>query len=375
MRAGADRDAFGVASDEPHAIGPHREPFAEQLRKARLVALAARQGADDHLDNAFRAHRNLGEFLRRAALRLDIGAQPDAAPPAARPGLGAAPREPVPIGQRQCPVENRMVLAAVIGHAERVGIGQRGGRDQVLAPQRDPVEAIRASRTINQPLDDEHDLGPPSAAVRASRRRVAQHGPRLHPRRRDSVEARHQFGALGQWHQGCGISAEIAEIRGPQCNEVALRIERELGFDIEIAGLVVAEKRLLPLAGPFDWTAEPARRPGDEGEFRVGGVPRAEIAADVAGDDPHLVLRQTEHRRHILPRPPDAAASGVECDPAVRRVELGERCARLHRHAGDALHPGREPGDMGGCCESSFGGLMIADAGVEHEVWSTLVEQ
>ncbi len=128
MRAGADRDAVGVASDEPHAIGPHREPFAEHLRKACLVALAARQRADDHLDNAFRVHCNLGEFLRRTALQLDIGAEPDAAPPAARLGLGAARREPAPIGQHQCPVQNRMVLAAVIGHAERVGIGQRGGR-------------------------------------------------------------------------------------------------------------------------------------------------------------------------------------------------------------------------------------------------------
>jgi hypothetical protein len=63
------------------------------------VALAARQGADDHLDNSFRAHRNFGAFLRRAALRLDIGTEPDAAPPAARLGFGAARREPVPIGQ------------------------------------------------------------------------------------------------------------------------------------------------------------------------------------------------------------------------------------------------------------------------------------
>jgi hypothetical protein len=77
----------------------------------------------------------------------------------------------------------------------------------------------------------------------------------------------------------------------------------------------------------------------------------------------------------ILPRPPDAAASGVERDPAARRVELGERGARLHRRAGDALHPSREPGDVGGRRESSFGRLMIAGAGVEHKVSSTFIEQ
>ncbi len=375
MRAGADRHAVGIAGDEPHAIGPYREPFPEQLRKAGFVALAARQGADDHLDNTFRAHRNLGAFLRRAALRLDISAHPDAAPPAARLGFGAPRREPVPIGQRQCPVQHRMIFAAVIGHAERVLIGQRGGRDQVLAAQLYAVEAIRPRRAIDQPLDDEHDLGPPGAAVRAGRRRVAQHGPRPHPRRRDPVEARHQLGALGQWHKGRGISAKIAEVCGPQCEEVALGIEGELGLDLQIAGLMVAEKRLLPLAGPFDGPPEPARRPGDEREFRVGGVPRAKIAADIAGDDPYLVLRQPEHRRHVLPRPADAAASGVERDPAARRIELGESGARLHRHAGDALHPSREPGDMGSRRESSFSGLMIADSRIEHEVWSALVKQ
>ena len=58
----------GVAGDESHAVGPHAEPFVEQLRKARLVALAARQGADDHLVDTFRAHRNLGAFLRRRSV-------------------------------------------------------------------------------------------------------------------------------------------------------------------------------------------------------------------------------------------------------------------------------------------------------------------
>jgi hypothetical protein len=30
---------------------------------------------------------------------------------------------------------------------------------------------------------------------------------------------------------------------------------------------------------------------------------------------------------------------------------------------------------MGGSSEGFFGGLVIADAGVEHKVWSTLAEQ
>ena len=83
MRTGAESDPVGVAGDEPHAILRHAEPFADQLRKAGLVALAARHRADDDLDRAFGQYRYDDALLRRAALRFDIAAEPDAAPPAA----------------------------------------------------------------------------------------------------------------------------------------------------------------------------------------------------------------------------------------------------------------------------------------------------
>jgi hypothetical protein len=69
-----------------------------------------------------------------------------------------------------------------------------------------------------------------------------------------------------------------------------------------------------------------------------------------------------------LPRPPDAATAGVKRDAAARRIEAGKRGARLHRHAGDALHPGRKPDDVVGAGETHCGGRMIADPGVEHDV-------
>ena len=42
MRAAADRHDIGVALDEPDAVHLDAEPFADALRKARFVALAAR---------------------------------------------------------------------------------------------------------------------------------------------------------------------------------------------------------------------------------------------------------------------------------------------------------------------------------------------
>ena len=60
------------------------------------------------------------------------------------------------------------------------------------------------------------------------------------------------------------------------------RVERELRFDREIARLVVAEERLVALAGPLDRPADAARRPRHQREFGIDHAARAEIAADVA---------------------------------------------------------------------------------------------
>ena len=62
--AAADLDDVGVAGDEPHLVDRHAEPFVEQLREARLVALAVRDGADDDIDLAFRHARSISARSR-----------------------------------------------------------------------------------------------------------------------------------------------------------------------------------------------------------------------------------------------------------------------------------------------------------------------
>ena len=46
MGAAAERHAVGVAGDDAHALDRHAEPFGDELREARLVALALRDDAD-----------------------------------------------------------------------------------------------------------------------------------------------------------------------------------------------------------------------------------------------------------------------------------------------------------------------------------------
>ena len=52
MRAAAGADAVGVVRDEIDALERHAEPFADQLREAGLVALAAVHRAEHQLDAA-----------------------------------------------------------------------------------------------------------------------------------------------------------------------------------------------------------------------------------------------------------------------------------------------------------------------------------
>ena len=79
MRAAADRDPVGVAGDEAHALDRHAEPFGDELREARLVALALRDDADDELDEAVGRHGDLGLLARHAGGDVDVIADADAA--------------------------------------------------------------------------------------------------------------------------------------------------------------------------------------------------------------------------------------------------------------------------------------------------------
>ena len=151
-------------------------------------------------------------------------------------------------------------------------------------------------------------------------------------------------------------------------------IEREFGRHREIAAHIIADKRLVALGRPFHRPADAARAPGDQREFGKEAVARAEIAADLAGDDAHAFHRHAENRRQLLFLPYDSARAGVERVASACRVIDAERGARLHRHAGDAIDPGVEPGDMGGARERRVGRGGIADLGVDHDVRQVVIE-
>ena len=101
MRAAARLHAIGVVGDEIDAVEGHAEPFGQELREARLVALAAIHRAEHQFDPALGADRDLGALARRAAGAFDVIGDADAAQLAAPLRLGAARRKAVAIGEAQ----------------------------------------------------------------------------------------------------------------------------------------------------------------------------------------------------------------------------------------------------------------------------------
>ena len=166
MRASTDGRDVGVAGDEPHVTELDAEPLRQELREARLVTLARRERAEHHVETALGAHGDLRALARRAGVELQVVRQADAAIAPAPPRLGAARLEAGPIGERHRAVLRRRVVAAVVEEADRVAVRHRAGRHQVASPQLHAVESVMACREVDQPLDDEHHLGPARAAIR-----------------------------------------------------------------------------------------------------------------------------------------------------------------------------------------------------------------
>ena len=131
----------------------------------------------------------------------------------------------------------------------------------------------------------------------------------------------------------------------------------------------IGQKRVSPIAHPFDRASNPFRRPGDQYKLRAGAVADPEIAADIARDHAHGIFCDTEGSRDVVPLP-DHATAGACIDGELRRgrVISTERGAQLHRYTGDAVYRRLQPHDMRRPREGVFGRLRVARLGVDAQV-------
>src|SRR5258708_8128877 len=110
-----------------------------------------RRERDDQAAVARKADRRL--LPRLAARMLQKAGDAEAAPPARLLRSRAARREAGDIREAKRLVQNGLEVAAVIGRADRAGVGQRARRDHISPSQRDAVDAGLPRRRVRQPLE------------------------------------------------------------------------------------------------------------------------------------------------------------------------------------------------------------------------------
>ena len=373
--AAADADDVGVAGDQVHRLERRLEQRGDHLGEGRFVALAGILGPDHHVDPALGADRHLGALMRRAGGEVEIVGDADAAQPPARAGFGLAGGGAPPVAERGGGLHRGREIAAVIDQPEPVLERDRRGRDDVAAPDLQPVEAEPGGGDVDQPLHRVGDLGPPGRPVGVGRRRVRRDRAGARVAGADPVGEREDLHALDEGHEGHRVRADVAGVEDAQGQEAAVGGERELGADREVARLVIGQEHLGAVAGPFHRPAEPARRPQHDGEFGVERVARAVAAADVGGGDPDVVLGDAEQRRQILLAAHGAAGPGMERVPAGGRVEGADRRARLHRHPGAARQRGLQDDDLMRLGEGAGHGPGVAHRAVDADVGAALGPQ
>ena len=211
----------------------------------------------------------------------------------------------------------------------------------MVAPaQLDMVDAHLARRGVDQALHEVVRFGPPGAAIGADRRRVREHhlGRDLDQRRavdgceiaRDAHRA-HRGADIGE------VGAEIGVAIEPHGEEGAVLVERQLGVEVVVAAVLVAEEGAAAIVGPFDRTAEQLRGMEEPGIFGVGRALHAERAADIAGEDAHLCRLDVQQGGHLVLEAEGALIAGIERVAIGLGVVVADRRARLHRADDDAV--------------------------------------
>ena len=208
------------------------------------------------------------------------------------------------------------------------------GLTKFLRRMPDAVDAELVGRHVHQPLDRERHLRPAGRTIGVGRHGVGEHRARAQGRRRNVVAAGDQAGALRQRRQRHAARAGVADVVGAHRQDAAALVERQLDLGDEIAALVVGEERLRARRGVFDRALELARRPQHQAELDERPVARAEVAADVIGQDAQLVGRDAEHagparssaaprrrsrHRACICRSPRRTRRGRSAAPSARR--------------------------------------------------------
>ena len=167
---------------------------------------------------------------------------------------------------------------------------------------------------------------------------------------RDAIDAAHDA-AAGHGLDGGAILRLIGTKIGPgfhhKRSDQAIGIKPQLGLGHHGAAMGIGLEGVAALPGPFHWLAKLFGGVEDERIFGIDEGFHAETAADIAGDDLHLVGRGFQDRpgQHGA-HPGDALAAGGQGEHAGLRIIFAQRGAYFHAGWGDAVLHDAQGSDM-----------------------------
>ena len=173
--AAAGLDPVGVALDDADLLERHVQPLVQHLGVGGVVALAVGLGADQHRRpcRPRRTRSRRARSDRPWSIRCSSTCRCRAAGPLAC--ASALARHPGPVRLLQAGVHDLGELAGVVELAGRGLERHLLGRDEVLAPQLDRVDAQLVGRVVHQPLHAVDRFRPPGAAIGVDRHGVGEH--------------------------------------------------------------------------------------------------------------------------------------------------------------------------------------------------------
>ena len=232
------------------------------------------------------------------AAGFDIGGDADAAQFALGRSCRTARLETAVVGHLQCRVQRRGVVAAVVLQRNRRLIRKGVGRDEVLAPQLDLVDAGILGNGIDQPFHQERGFRPSGATIGVHRHGVGEHRFHLHVDRRGLINTGQQRGIQVGRHrrrERRQVGAHVAQRVHPHRQEMALGVDRHFSPAVMVTAMRVGHEAFGALGGPFDRAAHLGGGPGDDGFLGVVIDLGAEAAADIGGHHAQLVLGDVQH--------------------------------------------------------------------------------
>ena len=160
-------------------------------------------------------------------------------------------------------------------------------------------------------------------------------------------------------------AGQIVDLEG---GDRAVALDADLRLDAMIAGVDVGDEAFEPVGDEFDRPLEQFRQRRRRHLVGIDMHLDAERAADVLGDDAHLVLFETEMLGEQVLRHVRRLRALIDGQALLARIPVGDDGARLVGDAGMAAeHEGRLDHGIG------LGKTLVRIAGIEHALEGEIV--